>query len=169
MKLSLRDFYFDLFESFKWEKSQVDTQIELDYHRLICNINRRNIPTKIEFYHLLNKLNISKFYKQLIWVIPTQATVYPLLKYATEQYPQYIIAETRDYNPIIIDIYISNHIVIIIRKNFALLKNINDNVETVGEVFGSMSYTIGNKTTGNQTSKNIDLDIKFNSNNFIML
>jgi hypothetical protein len=164
MKILLSDFYFDLFESFNWDKTRIDTQIELDYHRLVCNINRRHILTKTDFYRIINGLQIPKLQKRLIWILPTQATVYPLLKYTSEQYPQYIVAEMRDcYNPITINIRMSKHIEVEITKNFALLKNEEDEIHTVGVIYGHMTFLIGG------SDKYVNLDIKFNPNNFIML
>ena len=84
MEVSLNDFYIDLFSSFKYDKVNIDNQIGLDFERLLFYFNNQRIPTKNNFYYLLQQLPYSRLFKRLLWVLPTQATLFPFYYFFTK-------------------------------------------------------------------------------------
>jgi hypothetical protein len=165
MEVSIKDFFIDLFSSFKYDKELIDEQITRDYDRLSLYFNDTKIQKKNNFYFLLQNLSYDRIFKRLLWILPTQATLYPFYYFLHKKFSDNIIAEIPpDYNisndfKIMIKTHNKNSINVNMFKNFRILKNCNNNIVEVGFIFTEISFMLGNPYNKNirmkYTIKNI--------------
>ena len=168
MELSLRDFYNDLFRSFRYNKELIDEQIERDFERLHFYMNGKQIYKKGHFYAFLKGCKLPRIFKRCIWVLPNQATLYPFYQYLHNKYAkkQSIIAEISDT-----DRHIDNNFLIHvntidmppqihIHKNFRIIRTIeNGQIATIGYIYLSVDFKLGKYE---KLKINIKEDLKFN-------
>lgn len=152
MDILISDFYNDLFTSFKFNKIQIDEQLERDFNRLSFYFCQKKIDSKNNFYYLLNSLPYSRIIKRLLWVIPNQATLYPFYYYLQQKFVNNIIAELPHNNKLSNDFVIcvdplSNHqLQIKMFKNFRVVENVNFNIIDKGYITMEIQFQLGNDT-----------------------
>jgi len=150
MEVLIKDFFIDLFSSFKYDKELIDEQITRDYDRLSLYFNDNKINKKSNYYYLLHHLSYCRMIKRLLWVLPTQATLFPFYNYLHKKFSGNIIAEIPpDYNisndfKIIIKTIDINSISVKLYKNFRILKNVDNNIIEIGFILTEISFIIGN-------------------------
>lgn len=165
MEVSIKDFFIDLFSSFKYNKENIDEQLGRDFDRLSFYFLDRKLDTKNNFYYLLHKLPYSRLFKRLLWILPTQATLYPFYHFFYKKFNGKIIAEIpHGYN-------ISNDFRIVYRpinkrrikiemyKNFRILENKNSNIIELGFIIMEIHFELGNQYDNNIHMK---YDITYN-------
>lgn len=144
MEISIGDYYTDLFESFKYNKEAVDEQITRDLPRMNLYMNGIKITTKNIFYSIINNLPYNSIYKRLIWIIPTQVSMFLFYNhlyniYKKEDYLVAEIAEGDKYSNgffVYIDTIDKKNINISFKKNFRILySKKNREIQTVAYVF----------------------------------
>ena len=144
MELSIGDYYTDLFESFKYDKEAIDEQITRDLPRMSLYMNGTKITTKNLFYSIINNLHYNSIYKRLIWILPTQVSLFLFYNHLNNIYKKqdYLVAEISEGDKysngffVYIDTIDSKNINIIFKKNFRLLySKKNREIQTVGYVF----------------------------------
>ena len=150
MEVSLNDFYIDLFSSFKYDKEKIDNQIGLDFERLLFYFNNQRIQTKNNFYYLLQQLPYSRLFKRLLWVLPTQATLFPFYYFFYKKFNENIIAEipmessfSNDFKIVLTPI-INKSIKVEMFKNFRILENRNHNLVELGYIVMEIHFVLGN-------------------------
>jgi len=153
MELSIKDFYLDLFSSYKYNKKEIDDQIERDFDRLVFYFNNMRIVKKSHFYEILRMAKLSQLYKRLIWILPNQSTLFPFYQYLYLKYKKQnqIISEISDsdktYNnnfTIHLELYKTKYPHITIRKNFRIIGLLDGGkIETIGYIFLIVEYMLG--------------------------
>ena len=76
MEIRLDAYYKDLYQSFSYNRDKIDEQIDRDFHRLIYFYNGTRITTKNDFYRMLDTIHYTRIYKRLLWILPTQVTLF---------------------------------------------------------------------------------------------
>lgn len=143
MEILLKDYFYDLFNSFQFDRDKIDYQIHKDISRLVLFFNGNHITRRSEFYRILNKLPFSDFFKRLIWILPTQVSMFPFYEHLHKKYKgKYIVVEipegTTFNNEFIINInpISKERIDVTFKKNFRLVQSDSENnVVTVGYIF----------------------------------
>ncbi len=151
MDILISDFYNDLFTSFKFNKLQIDEQLERDFSRLSFYFCHKKIETKNNFYYLLNSLPYSRIIKRLLWVIPNQATLYPFYYFLQQKFNGYIIAELPHDNDTLsndftiwVDPLNNDQLQIKMFKNFRVVENVNFNIIDKGYISMEILFQLGN-------------------------
>lgn len=150
MDILISDFYNDLFASFRFNKIQIDEQLERDFSRLSFYFCQKKIDSKNNFYYLLNSLPYSRIVKRLLWVIPNQATLYPFYHFLQQKFSDKIIAELPHGNKLSNDFVIrvdpltNNQLQIKMFKNFRVVENINFNIIEKGYIIMEIQFQLGN-------------------------
>jgi hypothetical protein len=150
MEVLIKDFFIDLFSSFKYDKELIDEQITRDYDRLSLYFNDIKIQKKNNFYYLLQNLPYCRIFKRLLWILPTQATLYSFYYFLHKKFSNNIIAEiptgydiSNDFK-IMIKTYDENSIKVDMFKNFRILKNCDNNINEIGFILTEISFMLGN-------------------------
>jgi len=150
MEVLIKDFYIDLFSSFKYDKELIDEQITRDFDRLSLYFNNTKINKKCNFYYILQNLPYIRIFKRLLWVLPTQATLYSFYYFLHKKFVDNIIAEipvdnaySNDFK-IMIKTIDNKSIKVDMFKNFRILKNCNSEIEEIGFIFMEISFMLGN-------------------------
>jgi hypothetical protein len=150
MDILIYDFYNDLFTSFKFNKIQIDEQLDRDFRRLSFYFCQKKIDSKNNFYYLLNSLPYSRIIKRLLWVIPNQATLYPFYHFLQQKFGDKIIAELPHNNKLSNDFVIcidplnNNQLQIKMFKNFRVVENVNFNIIDKGYITMEIQFQLGN-------------------------
>ena len=144
MELSVADYYTDLYESFKYNKEEIDEQITKDLPRMNLYINGAKISSKNTFYSIINNLPYDTIYKRLIWIIPTQVSMFLFYNHLYNKYKKqdYLVAEIAEGDKycngffVYIDTIDKKNISICFKKNFRILYSAkNREIQTVAYVF----------------------------------
>ena len=150
MEVSIKDFFIDLFSSFKYNKEDIDEQLGRDFDRLSFYFLDRKIKTKNNFYYLLHKLPYSRLFKRLLWILPTQATLFPFYHFFYKKFNGKIIAEIPPGYIISNDFKIlykpidKHSIKVEMYKNFRILENRDQNIVEVGFILMEIHFELGN-------------------------
>jgi len=150
MEILIKDFFIDLFSSFKYNKELIDEQISRDYDRLSLYFNDKQIIKKSNYYYLLHNLSYCRLMKRLLWVLPTQATLFPFYDFLHKKFSDNILAEippnysiSNDFK-IMIKTIDKSSISVKMFKNFRILKNCDNNIIEIGFILTEISFIIGN-------------------------
>jgi hypothetical protein len=151
--ISIKDYFIDLFSGFYFDKTKIHEQIQRDYPRMSIYMNSLKIKNIIDFYRIINNLNINRVYKRMIWVMPTQVSLVKFYYILQQHYQKinsnYAVAELEDGNTYSNDFkihidFLDKHIVNIrMTKNFRVLDIGNRNIPTVYYVFLTVKIDIG--------------------------
>ena len=150
MEVSIKDFFIDLFSSFKYNKDDIDEQLSRDFDRLSLYFNGKKIEKKHNFYYLLHRLPYIRRFKRLLWILPTQATLYPFYYFLHKKFNSNIIAEIPSDNSISNDFKIvinpidKDSIKIEMYKNFRILENRGQNIIDTGYILMEIHFMLGN-------------------------
>jgi hypothetical protein len=100
MQIRLDDYIIDLYKSFKCNKKNIDEQLERDFHRLIFYFNASRIMTKADFYTRLDVLPYRRIHKQILWVLPTQVSLFIFYKFLADTFAKdgYMVCEIPEGN-----------------------------------------------------------------------
>ena len=100
MQIRLDDYIIDLYKSFKCNKKNIDEQLERDFHRLIFYFNASRIMTKADFYRMLDVLPYRRIHKQILWVLPTQVSLFIFYKFLADTFAKdgYMVCEIPEGN-----------------------------------------------------------------------
>jgi len=151
MELNLCDYYTDLFESFKYNKEAIDEQVSRDLPRMNLYINGAKIKSKDIFYSIIHHLPYNSMYKRLIWIIPTQVSMFLFYNHLNNIYmkQKYLVAEIPEGDKysngffVYIDTINNKNISINLKKNFRLLySKFNKEIQTVGYIFCDISIPL---------------------------
>ena len=153
MQIRLDEYIIDLYQSFKYNKKDIDEQLERDFHRLIFYFNSKRIMTKTDFYTMLDVLPYKRIHKQILWVLPTQVSLFIFYKFLADTFAKdgYMVCEIQEgyiyTNQFIIRV--STHtlretITVEIKKNFRYIK-MNPKtreIDTIGYIFMNIDIPI---------------------------
>lgn len=159
MEVSIKNFFIDLFSSFKYDKQLIDEQITRDFDRLTLYFNDNRIIKKSNYYYLLHNLSYCQMIKRLLWILPTQATLYPFYYFLHKKFTGNIVAEIpADYNisndfKIIIKTIDKDTINVMMFKNFRILKNVDNNILEIAFILTEISFTLSDNYDKNINMK----------------
>ena len=100
MQIRLDEYIIDLYQSFKCKKNNIDEQLDRDFHRLIFYFNASRIMTKADFYRMLDNLPYRRIHKQILWVLPTQVSLFIFYKFLADTFAKdgYMVCEIQRIN-----------------------------------------------------------------------
>lgn len=152
-QISIKEYFLDLFNSFKFDKTKIHEQLKRDLTRMVININGVEMKSIPQFYKLINSLDISLIYKRMLWVLPTQVSMVYFYFYLQEYYSKkkntYAVAElgnsNKYSNDFIINVQIINNEFIDIQfiKNFRVLDTGITSVPSIYNIFLEADIKIG--------------------------
>jgi hypothetical protein len=150
------EYFNDIFSSFKFLTSNVNTQLEKDYERVIVYINYKRVNKYAEFKNIINSLLIPIVYKKIAWCIPTQVSYFIFYKKLTDYFlminSNFIVAELNsedrldEHNGLIINYDFSKcpqSLSVNLSKNFKIVEVIDDNIINRYLVYSSAYISIG--------------------------
>jgi serine/threonine-protein kinase RIO1 len=153
MQIRLDEYIIDLYQSFKCNKKNIDEQLDRDFHRLIFYFNSSRIMTKLDFYTMLNGLPYRRIHKQILWVLPTQVSLFIFYKFLADTFAKegYMVCEIPEgnvyTNQFIIRVNtqtLRETITVEIKKNFRYIK-MNPRtreIDTIGYIFMNIDMPI---------------------------
>lgn len=163
--ISIKEYFLDLFSSFYFDKSKIHEQLLRDFHRMSVYMNGNRVHKLDDFYRIINNLPISRIYKRMIWIIPTQVSMVYfytyILKYYQDIKSTYAVAELSDNTKysnefiVNIDIIDNKYICIKLNKNFRILDTCNSNIPTVSYILLAVDINIGKTKNLNYEWKEI--------------
>jgi hypothetical protein len=130
-QISIKEYFLDLFNSFKFDKTLIHEQLKRDLTRMIININGIEMKSIPQFYKLINSLDLPLIYKRMLWVLPTQVSMvyfyFYLQTYYTQKKNTYAVAELGNSNKYSNDFIIN---VKIINNEFLDIQFIKNNISS---------------------------------------
>ena len=153
MQIRLDEYIIDLYQSFKCKKNNIDEQLDRDFHRLIFYFNSSRIMTKADFYTMLDALPYRRIHKQILWVLPTQVSLFIFYKFLADTFAKdgYMVCEIQEgsvyTNQFIIRVStntVRERISVEIKKNFRYIKMDQKTRElyTIGYIFMNIDMPI---------------------------
>jgi len=152
-QISIKEYFLDLFDSFKFDKDKIHEQLKRDLNRMIININGVEMKSVEQFYKLINSQNLPLIYKRMIWVLPTQVSMVYFYFFLQNHYAKkkntYTVAElgnsNKYSNDFVINVNISNEQLVNIQfiKNFRVLDTAISSVPSIYNIFLEVNMNIG--------------------------
>lgn len=152
-QITIKEYFLDVFNSFKFDKNKIHEQVKRDLTRMIFNINGIEIKSIEQFYKFINNLDLPIIYKRMIWVLPTQVSMVYFYYYLQNYYSQikntYVVAElgnsNKYSNDFIIYVNITNDAFINIQfiKNFRVLDTGISSIPAIYNIFLEVNIKIG--------------------------
>lgn len=152
-QISIKEYFLDLFGSFKFDKDKIHDQIKRDLNRMIININGVEMKSIQQFYKLINSYNLPLIYKRMIWVLPTQVSMvyfyFYLQNHYTKKKKTYVLAElgnsNKYSNDFVINVNITNEQYVDIQfiKNFRVLDTGISSIPSIYNIFLEVNMNIG--------------------------
>ena len=151
--ITVKEYFFDLFNGFKFDKYKIHEQLKRDLTRMIINIDGIEMKSIEQFYKLINNLDLPIIYKRMIWVLPTQVSMVYFYFYLQNFYCKkkntYAVAElgnsNKYSNDFIINVQIINNQFVDIQfiKNFRVLDTGISSVPSIYNIFLEVDMQIG--------------------------